>query len=138
MRKHPPLISLGALIVALGACSTQPQRDTGPALGPTSVPNVSIIGTSPAGLSVTSTPAAGSSVKGPLNQVILDFSAPVALGEVLVTGPDGVMPMMLSPAGVQTHYSVPVPGLGEGSYTLAWKATLDGQPKNGSFAFTIK
>ena len=138
MRKHPPLISLGALIVAIGACSTQPQRDTSPALGPTSVSNVSIVGTSPAGLSVTSTPAAGSSVKGPLSQVILDFSAPVALGEVLVSGPDGVMPMMLSPAGVQTHYSVPVPGLGEGFYTVAWKAILDGQPKNGSFAFTIK
>lgn len=132
MRNHPPLFSLAILIFAIAACSSEPM------LGPMSTPSVSAIAAVPAELSVASTPAAGTTVKGPLNQVILDFSTPVALSEVLVTGPDGVMPMMLSPAGVQTHYSVPVPGLGEGSYTLAWKATLDGQPKNGSFAFTIK
>ncbi|MGH6658191.1 MAG: copper resistance CopC family protein [Sphingomicrobium sp.] len=138
MRKHPPYFSLAFVILFIAACSNEPAPTAGPVLGPTGAANVSIVAATPADLSVTTTPAAGSSVQGPLNQVTLDFSAPVALTEVLITGPDGIMPMMLSPAGVQARYSVPVPGLQEGRYTLAWKATLDGQPKSGSFAFTIK
>jgi methionine-rich copper-binding protein CopC len=142
MRKHPPFFSLAFVILFIAACSRDPAPAPGPTAGATPVPaeqsNVPVTAATSADLSVTSTPAAGSIVQGPLNQVILEFSAPVALGEVLITGPDGMMPMMLSPAGVQTRYSVPVPGLLAGQYTLAWKATQGGQPKSGSFAFTIK
>ena len=130
MRTHPPLLSLTAILLVIGGCSSQP-----PAPEPTAV---AVVAAGPTDLSVRSTPVAGSTVAGPVNVLLLDFSAPVALGEVTVSGPDGLMPMMLSPAGIQTHYEVPLPALGSGSYTVAWKASLNGAPKSGNFAFTVK
>lgn len=113
---------------ALGGCST----------GPGQAAPVPIVSASPADLGVTSVPAAGSTVTGPINQLELNFNRPVQLSEVTVTGPDGTMPMMLSPAGAQSHFAVPVPGLTAGAYSVSWKAIVDGQAKTGSFAFTVK
>lgn len=131
-------LALAILTVATGACSAQPERAAIPAPGPTSMPNVSVVGSTPAELSLRTTPAAGSTVAGPVNQLDFDFGRPVQLAEVTLSGPDGLMPMMLSPAGVQTHYSVPLPGLTAGAYSVQWRAVLDGAPKTGSFAFTVK
>jgi len=142
MRRNPPLLSLAALILTIGACSTRPapgeSGSAAPAPGPASAPTVSIVASGPVDLAVRTSPAAGSTVTGPLNQFLFDFDKPVALGEVLVTGPDGAMPMMLSSAGKQTHFEVPLPGLMAGNYTVAWRASLDGIEKRGSLAFTIK
>ena len=130
MRTHPPIISLAAILLVIGGCSARsPEPEPGTPVA---------ISDQAADLSVRSNPAGGSTVAGPVNVLVLDFSAPVALGEVTVSGPDGLMPMMLSPAGVQTHYEVPLPGLASGVYTVAWKATLNGAPRSGSFAFTVK
>lgn len=116
------------LLLALAGCSA-----TSPA--PEAAPPASAAAT---GLTVTSTPAAGSTVAGPVNSLMLHFSAPVALGEVTVAGPDGLMPMMLSSAGLQAHYEIPLPGLGAGSYTVNWKAMHAGAERSGSFAFTVR
>lgn len=69
---------------------------------------------------------------------MLRFSAPVALGEVTVSGPDGVMPMMLSSAGVLTDFEIPLPGLGSGHYKVAWKANQGGVQRAGEFEFTVR
>jgi len=143
MTQSPPLLSLSALVLAIAACSTRPPPDqhdeTTPALGPTqSNPGISIVGSTPAGLGLTSIPAAASTVSGPVNQLVLDFDRPVALSEVLVKGPDGVMPMMLGSAGAQKHYVIPVSGLMAGAYEVSWRATADGVAKSGNFAFTVK
>lgn len=86
----------------------------------------------------SSDPSAGSSVAAPVNVLMLHFNPPARLDEVLVTGPDGVMPMMITAAGEQAHYSIPLPGLGPGSYTVAWRATANARAESGSFAFTVK
>ncbi|MES2147240.1 MAG: copper resistance CopC family protein [Pseudomonadota bacterium] len=129
MRKLPPIFSLAALVLTIGACSARTAPD------PTSAP---VVTAAPLDLSVTSTPAAGSVVTGPVNVIALDFSAPVALGEVLVTGPDGKMPMMLSSAGQQRHFEIPLPGLTAGAYRVDWRASRNGIEQAGTFAFTVK
>lgn len=85
-----------------------------------------------------STPAAGSTVAAPVDALILDFASPARLNEVMVSGPDGQMPMMVDSVGEQRHYSVPLPGLGAGAYTVSWRATSAGQEYRGSLAFTVK
>lgn len=87
---------------------------------------------------VSSTPAAGSTVSGAVNELMLHFSPPARLMEVTVTGPDGAMPMMVTPVGEVEHYSLPLSGLGEGSYTVDWRATASGQQHAGSFGFSVR
>ena len=85
-----------------------------------------------------STPAPGSTVSGPVDELILHFDPPARLGEVTVDGPQGLMPMMVTAAGETAHYSLPLPGLGPGSYTVRWKASSRGTPSAGSLSFTVK
>lgn len=87
---------------------------------------------------VGSTPAAGSTVLAPVNELVLNFDPPARLGEVTVTGPDGMMPMMITSVGEVPRYSVPVHGLGPGNYTVRWTATAGGQSHEGSFGFTVQ
>lgn len=86
----------------------------------------------------SSTPAAGSTVSGPVNELMLHFSPPARLAEVTVTGPDGMMPMMLTPVGEVEHYSLPLSGLGAGTYTVDWRANAAGQEHRGRFSFTVR
>ena len=130
MTKFPPIFSLAALVLTIGACSARTATDP--------APSASVTATAPLDLSVASTPAAGSVVAGPVNVLALDFSAPVALGEVLITGPDGKMPMMLSSAGQQRHFEIPLPGLSAGPYRVDWRASRNGIEQTGTFAFTVK
>ncbi len=85
-----------------------------------------------------STPAAGSTVSGPVNELVLHFSPPARLGEVTVTGPDGAMPMMVTAVGEVKHYSLPLPGLGPGRYAVEWRALAAGAEKQGRFGFTVR
>lgn len=86
----------------------------------------------------SSSPAAGSSVRPPVNSLKLRFNPPARLVEVTVSGPDGLMPIMISPVGEVADYSIPVSGLGPGSYTVNWKATAKGRAYQGSFAFAVR
>ena len=92
----------------------------------------------PATLLARSTPAAGSIVAAPVNKLMLRFARPVRLGEVVVEGPDGLFPMMLTAAGEVADYLIPLPDLGPGSYTVRWKARVGGSNVAGSFAFAIR
>lgn len=85
-----------------------------------------------------SSPAAGSTVSGPVNQLMLHFSPPARLMEVTVTGPEGMMPMMVTAVGEVEHYSLPLSGLGPGSYTADWRASVRGQQHQGRFSFTVR
>ena len=85
-----------------------------------------------------SKPAAGSTVGGPVNELVLHFSPPARLGEVTVTGPDGAMPMMVTAVGEVEHYSLPVSELESGRYTVAWKATAGSAAYSGSFGFQVR
>jgi hypothetical protein len=48
------------------------------------------------------------------------------------------MPMMLSPAGEQASYSLPLPGLTGGSYTVSWRANAGGKAHRGAFTFVVR
>lgn len=117
-----PLVAVAA--IALPACAAQPTAPPAPIAA--------------ASLLQSSDPLPGSTVRAPVNALLLHFSPPARLDEVLVTGPDGVMPMMITAAGEQAHYSIPLPGLGAGSYTVGWRATANGREQSGSFTFTVK
>jgi len=85
-----------------------------------------------------STPAAGSTVPGPVNEIQFHFAPPARLGEVTVTGPDGTMPMMITAVGEVEHYSIPASGLGPGAYSVNWRATTTGAEHSGGFNFSVK
>lgn len=126
---HARMLLAALAVSALAACAAQPAA--APAgNAPATAASSSIL--------QRSTPAAGSTVAAPVDALILDFVSPARLNEVMVSGPDGQMPMMIDSAGEQTHYSVPLPGLGAGAYTVNWRATSAGQDHRGSFAFTVK
>ena len=87
----------------------------------------------------SSTPANGSTVRGPVNRLELRFSPPARLGEVTVTGGDGMkMPMMVTAVGEVSYYALPLPGLGPDVYTVEWKATAAGAAHQGSVRFTVR
>ncbi len=94
--------------------------------------------TAPQSILVDSAPASRSTVTGPVNELKLHFSPPARLGEVTVTGPNGTMPMMITAVGEVRYYSVPLPGLAAGSYTVAWRATAAGHDYQGSFGFSVR
>ena len=89
-------------------------------------------------LLVGSQPANGASVPAPVNSIELQFSSPARLAEVILTGPSGQMPMMVTAVGESAHYTLPVSGLGPGSYTVDYRATAGGREDRGSFAFTVR
>lgn len=111
-------------MLALSSCAAHPTAE------PATVATASIL--------QSSDPPPGSTVARPVNALVLRFNPAARLDEVMVTGPDGVMPMMITAAGEQARYSVPLPGLGTGSYTVAWRATAGARAHSGSFAFTVK
>ena len=85
-----------------------------------------------------STPAAGSTVRAPVDELVLHFSPPARLGEVTVTGPEGAMPMMVTAVGEVEHYSLPLSGLGPGTYRVDWKALAASREYRGSFNFSVR
>jgi methionine-rich copper-binding protein CopC len=77
-------------------------------------------------------------VRGPVNDLKLHFSPAAVLSEVTLTGPDGTMPIMVTPIGEVEHYSIPLPGLASGPYTVTWRAASSGRQHEGSFTFSVK
>src|SRR5688572_23330844 len=59
---------------------------------------------------VRSVPADGASVSAP-QSLALTFRQPVRLVELIISGPAGEMPMMITAAGEQISYSIPLPDL---------------------------
>ena len=85
-----------------------------------------------------SSPSAGSIVRTPVDTLKLRFNPPARLDELLVTGSEGQMPMMVHSAGEVRDYSIPLSGLGAGAYTVDWRATAQGRDYSGSFSFTVR
>jgi methionine-rich copper-binding protein CopC len=86
-----------------------------------------------------SSPAAGSTVSGPVDKLELWFNPPARLLEVKVSSSDKLaMPIMVHAVGEVGYYSLPLSGLGPGPYTVDWKASAAGQSHAGSFSFTVK
>lgn len=46
--------------------------------------------------------------------------------------------MMVHSVGEVADYSIPLPGLGPGSYTVNWRATAQAKAYQGSVPFTVK
>jgi len=46
--------------------------------------------------------------------------------------------MMIHSVGETADYSIPLPELGPGSYTVKWRATTQGKAYQGSVPFTVK
>jgi methionine-rich copper-binding protein CopC len=90
------------------------------------------------GILLSSRPAAGATVSGPVNELVLRFSPPARLDEVTVDGSAGRMPMMIHSAAETADYSIPLPELGPGSYTVNWRATAQAKAYRGSVPFTVK
>lgn len=123
-RMHAP--ALFAALAALTACTPAPVA--GPAGG------------AQTGQSILawSWPAVGSTVSAPVNQLMLQFSPPARLMELTVTGPEGMMPMMVTAVGEVERYSLPLSGLGPGSYTVDWRASVAAQQHRGRFSFAVR
>jgi methionine-rich copper-binding protein CopC len=85
-----------------------------------------------------SEPEQGSTVPAPVTTLQLHFNSPVRLDEVTISGPDGLMPMMVNAVGEVRDYSLPLAGLGPGAYSVNWKATRAGHEFRGSFTFTAR
>ena len=90
-----------------------------------------------AAILIRSSPSAGSTVRAPVDELKLEFDPPARLGEVIVTGPGGAMPMMISAIGEVRSYSLPLDGLGPGSYKVDWRASAQGRDYRGEFTFTV-
>ena len=96
--------------------------------------------TDPAGstMLVRSAPADGARVSAPAS-LSLTFREPVRLVEVVVAGPSGEMPMMITAAGEQTSYSIPLPDLEPGPHEVRWRVLANGGVSHeGRLSFTIR
>ena len=86
---------------------------------------------------VRSVPADGAQLSPPDN-LSLTFREPVRLIELVIVGTSGEMPMMITAAGEQAAYSIPLPDLDPGRHEIRWRATAgDGTPLEGRLSFTI-
>ena len=85
-----------------------------------------------------SVPADGATVRAP-QALSLTFREPVRLVEVTLTGPSGEMPMMVTSAGEQTSYTLPLTGLEPGAHEVGWRALArDGTNLEGRLSFTVR
>lgn len=85
-----------------------------------------------------STPANGSIVAGPVNNLQLNYARPVRLLEVTLDGPDGLSPMMITAPAETTDYQIPLPGLTGGKYRVNWRASAAGRSYDGVLNFTVR
>ena len=92
----------------------------------------------PGSILFSSSPAAGSTVREPVDSLELHFMPLARLDQVTIGGPDGTMPMMVHAVGEVAEYSLPLVGLGPGTYTVDWKATSQGREYRGQFDFRVR
>lgn len=92
-----------------------------------------------ASLLENSIPPDGARLSASPENLVLNFRSPVRLQEVTVLGSDGQsVPMMITAAGSVRSFSIPMPDLEPGSYTVRWRATGDtGSSLEGSLGFVI-
>ena len=96
------------------------------------------IGAAGGAMLARSVPGEGATVRAPPH-LSLTFREPVRLVEVVVAGPSGEMPMMVTAAGEQASYSLPLPDLEAGHHEVRWRAlTAGGVPREGSLSFTVR
>jgi len=87
---------------------------------------------------VRSVPADGATVRAP-RTLSLAFRQPVRLAEVTIAGPSGEMPMMVTAAGEQSSYSIPLPDLEPGLHEVRWRALAQGGVSHeGRLSFTVR
>ena len=87
---------------------------------------------------VRSVPPDGAIVRAP-QTLSLAFREPVRLAEVTLAGPSGEMPMMVTSAGEQTDYRLPLSDLEAGTHEVRWRALArDGTTLEGRFSFTVR
>ena len=113
-----------------GACSAEgAARPESAGSEPAATANASVLS--------SSEPANGAKLRSAPDRLVLNFTKPVRLAEVTVTGSDGsMMPMMVSSAGANRRYELPLDGLEDGSYTVRWRAIDEaGAAHEGSIAF---
>ena len=113
------------LLVALSSCAAQPPSGPQKQVAETAI-------------LARSTPADGSIVAGPVNQLQLRFARPARLLEVTIDGPDGLSPMMVMAAEETTDYSIPLSGLSSGKYRAKWRASASGRAYEGALTFTVR
>ena len=94
----------------------------------------------PAPLLESSTPADGARLTASPSNLVLNFRTPVRLQEVTVAGSDGqTMPMMITAVGLTRSYSIPLPDLEPGAYSVRWRATDSaGAVQEGRLAFVVR
>ena len=118
-----PVLFLAAI---LAACAPVTQNDSEAATG-----------TGAGAMLVRSVPAEGASVSTP-QSLALTFRQPVRLVELIISGPAGEMPMMVTAAGEQTSYSIPLPELEPGHHEVRWRALAGGVAQEGRLGFTVR
>jgi methionine-rich copper-binding protein CopC len=93
-----------------------------------------------AGMKTTVTPADGSTVEGSPPALVLNFSHPMALQAVALTGPDGrTTALPVAPAAPAAEAKVAFPTLQPGAWRAAWKAVgADGHAMTGVVRFTVE
>ena len=115
------------LLAAVAACAPVPQNGSEAATEATG-----------GAMLVGSVPGDGATVRAP-QSLSLTFRAPVRLVEVTVTGPTGEMPMMVTAAGEQASYAIPLPDLEPGRHEVTWRALAQGGVSHeGRLSFTVR
>ena len=117
-------------LIALAGCGTAP--------GPIGTSSTSGAAAAEKSILLSSTPASNSVVSAPVDELVLRFSPPARLLEVAVRTADTTMPTMITAVGEVERYSVPLSGLGPGSYTADWRASVGGTEHRGSIHFTVR
>jgi methionine-rich copper-binding protein CopC len=118
-------ITTTAMLVLTTGCSATPLPASGRAATSKSSPLLS------------STPANGAIVEADLDNLILRFYRDVRLNEVVLVGPQGTMPMMVTAPMEQRIYSIPFSGLEPGAYQVIWRATAGSDPLSGELRFQV-
>lgn len=86
----------------------------------------------------SSVPAAASVGAAP-SRLTLEFSHPVRLTSLALTGGQGTLAVTPLPKASAARIEVAAPKLAAGDYELAWRAVgSDGHVMNGRYKFTIR
>lgn len=101
-------------------------------------PSLPVVASPTASILASSSPRPGDTLREPVDTLTLHFNPPARLDEVTVTGAAGTMPMMVHSIGEVRDYSLPLPGLAAGAYTVDWRATAAGHEYRGQFSFTVR